>query len=237
MNRAIAFTAAFVAAALSLGAAAEVQNRPVSGFNGVRLSIPGKMELIQGNTESLTIEGSTEDLAKVETVVEDGLLHIRLQKDYRSNRNWSWNPQFRMTLNAKTIESLGISGSGDITAKSLKGSGLKVAISGSGDVRIPALEVDSATVSISGSGDVQLGGRAGSVNSSISGSGDFKGEKLEARNVSVSIAGAGDVSVWAREALQVRIAGSGDVRYYGDPSIEKKIAGSGSVKRLGASPS
>jgi hypothetical protein len=234
MNRAIPFTAAFVAAALSLGAAAEVQNRAVSGFKGVRLSIPGKMELIQGATESLAIEGATEDLAKVETVVEDGVLNIRMQKEYRSN--WNWNPKFKITLNAKNIESLGISGSGDIMAKSLKGGAIKLAISGSGDIRIPALEMDSAVVAISGSGDVQLGGRTGSMNSSISGSGDLKADKLEARNVSVSISGAGDVSVWAREALQVRIAGSGDVRYYGDPSVEKRVVGSGSVKRLGPSP-
>jgi hypothetical protein len=234
MNRAVAFTAAFLAASLALRAAAEVQNRPVSGFTGVSLSIPGKMELVQGDTESLSIEGAAEDLAKVETVVEDHVLHIRMQKEYRSN--WSWNPKFRMTLHARTIESIRISGSGDIDAKSLKGNAVKLAISGSGDIRIPSFEVDSAAISISGSGDIQLGGRAGSVNSSISGSGDLKAAKLEARNVSVSIAGAGDVSVWAREALQVRIAGSGDVRYYGDPSVEKRIAGSGSVRRLGPSP-
>jgi hypothetical protein len=234
MNRAIAFTAAFVTAALSLGAAAETQDRPVSGFTGVRLSLPAKMELIQGSTESLTIEGSAEDLAKVETVVEAGVLYIRTKQEYRSN--WNWNPKFRITLNAKNVDSIGISGSGDITAKSLKSGSVTLAISGSGDIRIPALEADNASVSISGSGDVMLGGRAATVTSHISGSGDFKASKLEARNVTVSISGAGDVSVWAREALQVRIAGSGDVRYYGDPSVEKKIAGSGSVKRLGASP-
>jgi hypothetical protein len=234
MHRALRIIAAFALAAVSLAALADVQNRPVSGFSGVRLAVPGKMEVIQGTTESLAIEGAAEDLAKVETVVENGVLFIRTLPEWRSS--WNWNPKFRITLNAKNVDSLGVSGSGDILAKTLKSGALKLAISGSGDIRIPALEADSASVAISGSGDVTLAGRAATVDSHISGSGDFRADKLDARKVSVHISGAGDVSVWAREALQVRIAGSGDVRYYGDPSVEKRIAGSGSVKRLGPSP-
>ena len=232
MNRAI-LTATLLLSAAPLGALAEVQTPAVSGFTGVRLAVPGKMEVIQGASESLSMEGSAEDLAKIEAVVESGVLQIR-QKERMSN--WNWNPKFKLTVNAKTIDQLAISGSGDIHSNAIKSGAIKLAISGSGDIRIPALEADSASVSISGSGDVTLGGRAGSVDSHISGSGDLKAEKLEARNVKVAISGAGDVKVWAREGLQVRIAGSGDVRYYGDPSVEKRIAGSGSVKRLGANP-
>jgi len=190
MHRALRLTAAFALTALSLAAFADVQNRPVSGFSGVRLAVPGKMEVIQGATESLTIEGAAEDLAKVETVVENGVLIIRTQPQWRSTWNWNWNPKFRITLNAKNVESLGISGSGDILAKSLKSGAIKLAISGSGDIRIPALEADSASVSISGSGDVTLAGRAATVDSHISGSGDFKADKLDARKVSVHISPA-----------------------------------------------
>ena len=232
MNRAIGLSAILLLSA-SLGALADVQTPAVSGFTGVRLAVPGKMEVIQGSTESLSMEGSPEDLAKIEAVVEKGVLYIR-QKERSSN--WSWNPRFKFTVNAKSIDQLAISGSGDIHSSSIKSGAIKLAISGSGDIRIPALEADSATVAISGSGNVTLGGRAGSVDSHISGSGDIKAEKLEARNVKVAISGAGNVRVWAREALAVSIGGSGDVRYYGDPSVEKRVAGSGSVKRLGASP-
>jgi len=238
MLRTDRFRAAFAAALLVLLAspafAADVrENRAVSGFAGIRLAVPAKLELVQGDAETFVIEGAAADVAQVEAVVEGGVLHIRS----KSRMSWSWNPKLRITVNAKRVESLAISGSGDIAAKSVRSPALKIAISGSGDIRIPALETDSAVVAISGSGDVRLGGRAGSVTSHISGSGDLKAEQLEARNVSVSIAGSGDVSVWAREALQVRIAGSGDVRYYGDPSVDKTVQGSGSVRRLGPAPS
>jgi hypothetical protein len=233
MNRVLRTTAVLLLAAAPLGALADVQTPAVSGFTGVRLAVPGKMEVIQGNTESLSIEGAAEDLAKIEAVVENGVLHIR-QKERLGN--WSWNPRFRMTVNMKNVDQLSISGSGDITSNALRAGPIKLAISGSGNIRIPNLEADEAKVAISGSGDVSLAGRAGSVDSHISGSGDLKAEKLEARNVTVSISGAGDVKVWARETLKVRVAGSGDVRYYGDAKVQNSVAGSGRVRRLGATP-
>jgi hypothetical protein len=208
---------------------------PVSGFSAIRLAVPAKMEVIQGETESVTVEGSEEDLAKIEVLVEDGVLQIRARE--RNTRWSSRNTTFRITANAKRVESLGISGSGDILAKSLRTPAIKLAISGSGDIRIPALDTQKTTVSISGSGDVLVGGKTGSLDSHISGSGTVKAEKLDSRQATVSISGSGDAVLWARESLQVKIAGAGDVRYYGDPTVEKRIAGSGSVKRLGLAPS
>jgi hypothetical protein len=233
----LATTLALAAVALASGVCfADVQNRPVSGFKGIRLAVPAKLELIQGGTESFTIEGSAEDLAKVETVVEDGVLQIRRPKS-ESFKWGNWNPKFRITVNARDIDSLSISGSGDISAKALRAASLKLAISGSGDIRIPSLDAGPVTLAISGSGDMLLGGKATSVTSHISGSGDVKADRLDTRQAVISISGSGDVAVWARESLQVKIAGAGDVRYYGDPVIEKRIAGSGSVKRLGLAPS
>jgi hypothetical protein len=228
--------AAAVATLPILAAAADARLAPaVSGYSGIRLAVPGKMEVIQGDTEAIAIEGAEEDLAKIEAVVEDGVLHIRARE--RNTRWSSWNPRFRITANAKRVESLGISGSGDIVARSLRTPSLKLAISGSGDIKVPALDTQKTSVSISGSGDVLVGGKTGSLDSHISGSGTVKAEKLDSRQASVSISGSGDAVLWARESLQVKIAGAGDVRYYGDPTVEKRIAGSGSVKRLGLAPS
>ena len=211
--------------------AADVRQSPsVSGFSGIRLAVPGKMEVIQDNTESMTIEGAEEDLARVEAVVEDGQLHIRT----KTRTNWSWNPKFRITVHAKRVEALAISGSGDISARSITSPSMKLAISGSGNIRVPALEAEKTVVSISGSGDVIVGGKAGSIDSHISGSGTVKAERLEARDASISISGSGDALVWARDSLQGKIAGAGDVRYYGGPTVQKRGAGSGAVKGLGS---
>ena len=210
------------------------ETRPVTGFSGIDLAAPAKLEIIQGEIESLALQGPAEVLADIETIVrDDGVLLIRK----RTRGSWPFRTEIRIVVNAKRVESIAIAGSGDIFARTLRSPKLALAISGSGAIHVPSVETESALVAISGSGDVRIGGHATSIASNISGSGDLKAEKLEARKATVNIAGAGDVALWVRDSLAVKIAGSGDVRYYGDPSIEKRIMGSGSVKRLGSAPS
>ena len=229
---------AFLMLALCAGAALAAdkrETRTIAGFSGIALAVPAKLEVVQGDTESLVLEGPEDILADIETVVRsDGVLAIRR----RTGGSWSLRGNdLRIVANMKRVESLAIAGSGDIHAKTLRGPRLALAITGSGNIGLPSIETDEAEVSINGSGDVRLAGRAAALSSHIAGSGDLRADKLEARKATVHIAGAGDAALWVRDSLKVRIAGSGDVRYYGDPSIEKRVMGSGSVKRLGSSPS
>ena len=222
--------AAFASASL---AADRRESRPVSGFNGIDLSVPGKLEVIQDGTESLTLEGPDDVLADIETTVRnDRVLLIRP----RSRGNRSWGKELKIVAHMKDVASIGVAGSADVHADRLRGPRLALSISGSGNIDVPSIETETASLSISGSGDMRLGGRAASVSSHVSGSGDIKAAKLEARRATANIAGSGDIALWARESLEVKIAGSGDVRYYGDPSIDKRIAGSGKVERLGPAP-
>ncbi|HEY4997930.1 MAG TPA: head GIN domain-containing protein [Usitatibacter sp.] len=226
-----ALMAAFVAFATL--AADRRETRPVAGFTGIALAAPINVELVQGDTESLVLEGDEAALAELETVVEQGVLKIRTRLHF-TLRSFS---KVRARVGAKSIDALRISGSGDIAATKLHATDLKVAIGGSGDVRIGTLSASRLDISVAGSGDVVVGGKADTVSTSIAGSGDVKAGKLEARDARVSIAGSGDAAVWAKESLKVSILGSGDVRYYGDPSLTRSILGPGSVLRAGAAPS
>lgn len=213
--------------------AAERQTRPASGFTGIGLSAPLKVELNQGDTESLVLEGEPEALTNIETAVENGVLMIRSRSKY----NFGRTPKMRAYVTAKNIESLRISGSGDISTPSLRSNALKLGVSGSGDIRIGALAAASLDVAVGGSGDVTVAGKADKLVAQVAGSGDVKAGKLETREAKVSIAGSGNLTLWAKESLTVNIAGSGDVRYYGDAAITKNVAGAGSVRRVGLSPS
>jgi len=219
--------------AFSAIAADKRETRPVSGFTGISLAAPINVQLVQADAESLVLEGDEATLAEIETVVEQGVLKIRTRSSFDS-RHMS---KARALVTAKTIESLRISGSGDIKAALLRSADLKLAIGGSGDIRIGALAASSVDVSVAGSGDVEVGGKADTVSTSVAGSGDVKAGRLEARDATIKIAGSGDVAVWAKQSLSVKIVGSGDVRYYGDPAVTQTILGSGSLRRAGASPS
>lgn len=207
--------------------------RQIAGFRGLSLELPSNVEIIQGDTEGVMIETDQNIAPLIETAVENDQLKIRAIPRFKSFKPTS----LKITVHARTIEHISISGSGDVKAIKLQSTTLEARISGSGDIHIGTLDADSLSVAISGNGDFLAGGRANAVRLNIAGSGEVKAERLAAKNVTLSIAGSGDAKVWASETLNVRIAGSGDVGYYGDAAVSQSVAGSGRIRRLGTAPS
>lgn len=191
---------------------AMTQQREVSGFSGIALSLPGRLEIVQGAAEGVTITADDNVLPEIETVVERGVLHLR----FRQNTGVTTRTRIAITVKARSIESIAVAGSGDVIA--------------------PSLDSPELTVRLAGSGDVKVGGRAESLQVRISGSGDVDAGRFDTQRAKVSVAGSGDATVWARKTLEVSVSGSGEVRYFGDPEVRKKVAGSGTVRRKGASP-
>ena len=86
------------------------ETRPVAGFSGIDLGVPAKLEIIQGETESLALQGPADVLADIETIVRnDGVLLIRK----RTRGSWPFHTEVRIVVNAKRVESVAIAGSGD----------------------------------------------------------------------------------------------------------------------------
>lgn len=208
------------------------QNRQLSGFSGLSLGTPGRVELRIGNSESVTVEADDNVLPLLETVVEDGVLKIRPARRDLNLQSRS----IRVVVQARSIERLSLGGSGSIHADPLRAKRLDIDMGGSGEIRLKGVEADTLSVSLAGSGDIEAaGGSVEKLSVSIKGSGDVDLGRVQAASASVSVAGSGDAVVAPRNRLGVSIAGSGDVKYYGDPQVSKSVAGSGEVKRVGAS--
>jgi hypothetical protein len=219
---------------LAAGAADRRETRTIASFKAIGVSAPVRVELTQGDAESLVVECDEEALAQLETLVENGALKIRQKTRERVPKL----EKVKAYVTARNIDSLSISGSGYIRSPSLRTSGLSLSISGSGDLRIATLTATRLDVSLSGSGDMSVAGTADSISASISGSGDLEAKNFQVAEADVSIAGSGAATLSVRDRLSARVAGSGDLRYYGDPpSVHKSVAGSGSVRRAGATPS
>ncbi len=229
------FAAAAAAAASITGSGKPVtQARNVSGFTGNALGLPGRLELTQGDTESVLITADDNVLPEIESVVENATLKLRFRERALSTHR----VRIQIKVTVRTLESLAVGGSGDIRSGPLKAGKLTLAVSGSGDLGIASAAATSLVVNISGSGNAKMnGGSVETLNASIAGSGDLDAAKLATRRTSVNVAGSGDACVWASDSLAVNVAGSGSIAYYGDPKVSRTVVGSGSVRRLGASPS
>lgn len=207
--------------------------RELAPFNSIAVDLHGKIELIQGNTEGVVVEADDNLLPLIETVVSNGQLRIGTVK----GMNLPGSAKIQVTVYARNVDTLSLSGSADLTAARLSTSKLAGNIAGSGSIKIKDLQSDNLTVSIAGSGSFEAQGIAKTMKVNIAGSGDVNTAKLSTQDAKVSIAGSGDATLWVRQALSVSIAGSGDVRYYGEGTLRNaSTMGSGSVKQLGTAP-
>lgn len=201
------------------------ESRDVSGFDGVVLHGSGTVRIEVTGTESLTIEAEDNLLEYLTTDVVGRTLELE------SSRSISPTEEIIYTITAESLESLAISGSGEIAAIGITGSRLDTEINGSGSISAQGIDVGVASIDISGSGGVELSGNAGDLDLSISGSGDFEGAGLTAMEGEVSVSGSGDAIVNVTDRLDAEVSGSGNIRYLGDPNVNADTRGSGSISR------
>src|SRR5690242_6411824 len=72
--------AAIAALLVALPAAAATEQRPVSGFHALAVSVPAHVTVMQGAAEDVALTADDDVIAKIETVVEEGVLRIRFPR-------------------------------------------------------------------------------------------------------------------------------------------------------------
>ncbi len=96
----------------------------MSGFTGVSLNIPAKVEIVQDG-----IESDDNILPLIETVVEGDKLNVRFKV-----RNMSVSTKtLRMTINVKSLDSIAAAGSGDVAYN--RDAKVSRSVAGSGSVK------------------------------------------------------------------------------------------------------
>jgi hypothetical protein len=211
-----------------------VQDRHLSGFNAIQLSASYDVFITQGATESVKVEAPADEINRLVTEVQNGVLKIYTKSDH-SWGNWSLFGHKKMAvyITAKDINSIGISGSGDVSFKNgLSTNSLKIRVSGSGDVE-GKLNVKTLEADISGSGDMKFTGRADNAAVSVSGSGDYSARDLATASTAIRVSGSGDATVNASVKIDASVAGSGDIRYTGSAKqVSISRHGSGDIHRF-----
>lgn len=229
------------------------ETRDVSTFTKIAFRTGGKVYVKQGSPQKVEIEGSTEMLEKIKTKVEDGRLVIGPESSWR---NWNWSSDEKVTVyvTVANIESLDVSGSGEMVVQTkITGGNINLDVSGSGSLtaEIEAQDVDA---DVSGSGEMNLKGKFKSIAADVSGSGkiavngtiagkaDFEisgSGRIEASGSSDSmkadITGSGKVmaATLVTNSARIDIAGSGDVEITVNKDLDADISGSGTVRYKG----
>jgi hypothetical protein len=249
----------FLTAVLLINAAAIAQKREtrdVATFTKISFRGAGKVFVKQGSPQKVELEGSAETLEKIKATVEGDKLTIGPEGKWY---DWGWGDNDKVTayITVANIQTLSVSGSGDMVVQTKITSGdLNLNVSGSGSLsaEIDAGEVDA---DVSGSGDMDLKGKCKSFSSDISGSGGIELNLIVAGAAGFDISGSGEVhatgsaqSVKAEitgsgkvlgsnletDKCRVRISGSGDVEISVKTELDATISGSGTVSYKGNPP-
>ncbi|TVZ15003.1 head GIN domain-containing protein [Maribacter sp. MAR_2009_72] len=205
--------------------------RTTGDYDGVAVSGWFDVELVSGNEGKIILKGEENLLEYIITEVKNGKLVIRTEKGVNLKTS-NWKSGIHITVPVESINSVAMSGSGDIVGKTtLSADNFSTAMSGSGDITLD-LDTNSLTATMSGSGDMSLSGKTTDFEATISGSGDIEAYSLDADHVNATVSGSADIQVTAKKSIKARVSGSGDITYRGNPEkIDTKTSGSGDISK------
>jgi hypothetical protein len=205
--------------------------RTTRDYDGVAVSGWFDVDLVAGDEGQITLQGEENLLEYILTEVKDGKLVIKTEKGVNLKTS-SWKSEIRITVPVAAINSVSMSGSGDIVGKTkIKSERFSTAMSGSGNITLD-IDTGSLSASMSGSGDITLNGSTTDLEATISGSGDIDAYDLQADHVNATVSGSADIHVTANKSIKARVSGSGDISYRGNPDkIDTKTSGSGDISK------
>lgn len=210
----------FVAACFqAINANAERQTRQISGFHGVSVSSGIDLYLTQKNAEEVFVEAESDDINKIITEVEGGVLKIYIKEKSWFNLNWNTKPR-KVYVSFITLDKIEASAGSDVISQGqFKLDRIKIDASSGSDVKLE-LEANEISVGSSSGSDISLKGTAINFQADASSGSDIDAGDLQTKNCNASVSSGSDVKVNVSEKLDANASSGGDIVYYGNPKIK-----------------
>ncbi|MEX0300073.1 MAG: head GIN domain-containing protein [Kordiimonas sp.] len=185
------------------------ETRDVQAFHGIRVDGGVELRVKVGKDQKLDITADDEDIEKVETIVEDGVLIIDTKED--EDRSWYESK--------RAIEV-------EISLPELKYLDIRGAVDG----EIDDVDSENITIDIRGAAGIELDGKCGELELEIRGAAAVDAEGLKCESVNVSLRGTGYASVHASEKVDADLRGVGAINIEGEPkTVKKAVRGIGVI--------
>ena len=199
----------------------------LASFEKIESNISADVEITQGATQKITVEGQANIMDLIQPEVSDNKWKIKFPKN-----TWFDYDDLKIKITLPKMTAVGLGGSGSIiTTNMFTADDFHVGVSGSGTVKV-MVEANQVDCGLSGSGNIHLQGKTRDLKIGTSGSGNVKALDFSANQVKIGISGSGSCEVSATDMLEAGISGSGSIRYKGQPKIKTGISGSGSIQSI-----
>ena len=205
--------------------------REVGPFRALSSGVPCNVYFEQADKQEVRVESTEEFAAQVLTEIEDGTLKLKLEQGRYPKLI------LRVVVSSPDIESLHISGSGNLVNEGglRTGNNLALSISGSGSIHMGDIDSRDFSARCSGSGGIRLGQvTCAESKETISGSGSVTiGNLVSKGDVSVRISGSGRIRLEEVDVdgdMDLKTSGSGSITVNGScHSVTATTTGSGSI--------
>ncbi|MBN2805481.1 MAG: DUF2807 domain-containing protein [Prolixibacteraceae bacterium] len=206
------------------------------------------VEIVQGDEQSVTIEGHENMLDQLQLVVRNEELSIEMKNHCYNNF------RLKLYITVPELDKVALKSTGDLYLGTFEQNGtMELSSSSTGDINgigyIDGLETlylsttstgdidleaytDEVFVDIHGTGDVRLIGSCFYQSIDMRGTGDYDAEDFESEECDISVRGTGNATIDVHEQLDVSISSTGDVYYYGNPSVSVMDNGVGKLIRM-----
>jgi len=202
------------------------QTRQITGFHGISVSSGIDLYLTQKNVEEVLVEAESDDMDKIITKVEDGILKI-----YIKDKSWwgiGWNKRPRKVyVSFINLDKLHTSAGSDVYGEStLKFDKLDLDASSGSDVKLE-LEANEVHLGTSSGSDITLKGKVKIFEADASSGSDIKAGDLETQKCTVRASSGSDINVNVTDDFIADASSGSDVTYKGNPKTKNINKSSG----------
>ena len=179
--------------------------KDISPFNKIKVSGPPMVNIVCGQTESVTVTGDDNLLEYVEIKVINEVLSIRTTRQVRPKAG------LEVGVSARTLKLLKISGA------------VKAAVS--------CIDNDRFVLKTAGASEVSLSGKSTEAVMKLSGAGRLSAKDFVCEVINLTLSGAAKSTVYASEVISVTISGAGKVICFGNPeTVNRTVSGAGNIE-------
>lgn len=195
----------------------------LDAFTHIDLQGSADIKFTQGDVFKVEAQGNEKAIAYNDISVKDGTLTVKPTQGAPKQV-----PTIKLIITAPNLESINVSGSGDIDLKEKSEfpGNLSIHIGGTGDVDVERVKCKKLDISITGDGDITAKKiKCKKAHIAIAGEGDMKAE-LKANDIHVEISSSGDADFEVKcQNLTVTAGGTGEIELKGECAHFTKQAG------------
>lgn len=251
-------TALFFAAAAAQADNLIAKSYEINDVTEVVASGGCQMDIVQGDSDSLRIEGKPESLARIKVDQTGHKLTLGI-KNFNGGFNlFRWfeghDDEFHYFLQLKNLTQLDLAGACNARIGNWTGKNMAVYASGASRTDFKTLTLENFLIEQSGASnssfqqiavahlsfnlsgaanaDVKNAGKGNYLKVEASGASNYRGKPLQVNEAELNASGASNIDVNVTETLNAEASGASNIHYLGQPKLQSKASGASNINAI-----